>query len=220
MRSELNASTKGITETLIKGSIVYGIDCERCHGPAAAHVNYQLANPGEKKAKYIQLVSTLTQRQQLDMCAVCHSGNDKMKLGSRFKFRPGDDLDKFFADLNGQGRKTEFDVHGNQYRLLSESKCFQGSRIMTCSSCHDPHRDANQGVAVYSQKCMTCHSEANHNFCPMANSIGESIKTNCIDCHMPKKPSDAIQFTLAGKKEASAYMLRTHRIGVYGEGGK
>ena len=213
IKSELNASTAGITEVLVKSSLVYGIDCERCHGPAANHVNYHLEYPEIKTSKYIKSISSLNQQQKLDMCAVCHSGNDKLKIESRFKFRPGDTLANFFMEST-RTNTNDFDVHGNQYRLISESKCFLG-KTMNCSSCHDPHKDATGDLAFYSQKCMGCHSEANHNFCPMAASLGASIKNNCIDCHMPKKPSEAIRFQLAGDPLNSSYLLRTHRIAVY-----
>ncbi len=216
MRSELNASTAGITEVMVKSSLVYGIDCERCHGPAANHVNYHTEYPLIKTAKYITAIRSLNQQQKLDMCAVCHSGNDKLKLESRFRFRPGDTLANFFMSRPPDAAvKNDFDVHGNQYRLLSESQCFLGSKKMTCSTCHNPHKDANDGLVFYSQKCMSCHSEATHNFCSVADSLGPVIKNNCIDCHMPRKPSEAISFQLAGKTETSSYLLRTHRIAIY-----
>jgi len=220
IKSELNASTEGITEVLVKNSLIYGIDCERCHGPAATHVNYHVAHPEIKTAKYITANSSLNEQQKLDMCAVCHSGNDKMKIESRFKFRPGDTLANFFMYGQDPAGTNDFDVHGNQYKLMSESKCFLASKKMTCSTCHDPHKDADAGVAFYSQKCMDCHSEAGHNFCPMATSMGAAIKSNCIDCHMPRKPSEAITFQLAGKPQISSYLLRTHRIAVYLAGEK
>lgn len=213
--SKLNASTAGITEVLVKNSLLYGIDCERCHGPAANHVGYHIDFPEAKTAKFITTYASLNQQQKLDMCALCHSGNDKLKIESRFKFRPGDTLSNFFMSNQKQTGTNDFDVHGNQYRLMSESKCFLASNKMTCSTCHDPHKNATTDLAFYSQKCMGCHSEANHNFCSMAASLGESIKSNCIDCHMPKKPSEAISFELAGSIQPSSYLLRTHRIAVY-----
>jgi hypothetical protein len=215
MQSKLNASTAGITEVLVKSSLIYGIDCERCHGPAVNHVNYHIANPQIKTATYITAIRSLNRQQKLDMCAVCHSGNDKLKIESRFKFRPGDTLANFFMSNQGRGATNDFDVHGNQYRLMSESKCFLAGKKMNCSTCHDPHKDATDGLAFYSQKCMGCHNEASHNFCTMAPSLGTSIKNNCIDCHMPRKPSEAISFKLAGSTQASSYLLRTHRIAIY-----
>jgi len=214
IRSELNASTAGISEVLIESSLIYGIDCERCHGPAAGHVNYHLEYPEIKTAKHITSIKSLGQQQKLDMCAVCHSGNDKLKIESRFKFRPGDTLANFFM-ASGRTGTSDFDVHGNQYRLMSESKCFLASNQMNCSSCHNPHTNANNDLAIYSQKCMSCHSDAGHNFCTMADSIGPSIKNNCIDCHMPKKPSEAISFRLPGNSQTTSYLLRTHRIATY-----
>ncbi|HMI77209.1 MAG TPA: multiheme c-type cytochrome [Ferruginibacter sp.] len=214
IRSELNASTAGISEVLVKSSLIYGIDCERCHGPAAGHVNYHIEYPEIKTAKHIISIKSLGQQQKLDMCAVCHSGNDKLKIESRFKFRPGDTLANFFM-ASGRTGTSDFDVHGNQYRLMSESKCILVSKKMNCSSCHNPHTNANNDLAVYSQKCMSCHTQGGNNFCPMADSIGPSIKNNCIDCHMPEKPSEAISFRLPGNSQTTSYLLRTHRIATY-----
>ena len=211
----LNASTKGITESLQKETLITGIDCERCHGPALNHVNYHLDNPDEKIAKYIQLNNTFSRQQKLDACAVCHSGNDKLKVESRFRFKMGDTLENFFMQRPVTGKTTEFDVHGNQYSLLSESKCFRNSNTMTCATCHDPHKDASQNLAAYSQQCMTCHNEVTKKFCPKLDSIGVSIKTDCISCHMPQQPSRAITFLTAGSNTPSSYLLRTHKIAIY-----
>ncbi len=38
---------------LDRKSIIYGIDCERCHGPAANHVNFHTQNPAVKDARYM-----------------------------------------------------------------------------------------------------------------------------------------------------------------------
>ncbi|MEP6673902.1 MAG: multiheme c-type cytochrome [Ferruginibacter sp.] len=215
--SILTASVKGITEEVKKETLIYGIDCERCHGPALAHVNYQLDNPSEKMAMYISKSSSFTQQQKLDACAVCHSGNDKMKLEPRFKFKMGDTLSHFFM-AHTQPNAKDFDVHGNQYSLLSESKCFLNSNNMTCSTCHDPHANAIAGLAVYSQKCLACHHDATQqHVCPETSKLGEAIKTNCIDCHMPQQPSHAISFKLPGSTTVSSYLLRTHKIAIYSD---
>ncbi len=202
-------------EAMDKTTLIYGIDCQRCHGPAANHVNYHTIYPEEKKAKYIVTNSSLNAQQKLDMCAVCHSGNDQEKLKSRFYFKPGDTLSNFYLYMPGDKYKTNFDVHGNQQRLLAESKCFLQSGTLNCSSCHNPHTNASSNLATYSQKCMGCHTEANKNFCIVKPAAGISIKDNCIDCHMPKKPSEAISFYQQGNTQLSFYLLRTHKIGIY-----
>ncbi len=199
---------------LDKQSLIYGIDCERCHGPALNHVNYQLANPELKTAKYMVSYKQLSGQQKLDACAVCHSGNDKMKIQSRFEFKMGDTLGYFVMPFGNSNGKA--DVHGKQYNLLVQSKCFN-VRTMTCSTCHDPHKNADQSLATYSQKCMSCHQPEKNNFCPQYASLGEPIKNNCIDCHMPNKNSTAISFQLQQSDSPSAYLLRTHRIAVYAD---
>ena len=158
--------------------------------------------------------ATLSRQQKTDACAVCHSGNDRAMITSRFYFKTGDTLEKMYIPF-GNTKNAEPDVHGNQFGLLAKSRCYLQSNTMTCNTCHSSHTDAVKDPAIYSQKCMGCHSEANHNFCPKAASLGESIKSNCIDCHMPLQPSGAIMYQVAGKENMSAYMLRNHCIAVY-----
>jgi len=208
----------GRTVEYDKNSLILGIDCERCHGPAANHVNYHLAYPEEKKAKYIATYASLTRAQKLDMCAVCHSGNKVPVIRNMFTFKPGDTLANFKETQLYQPvmDSTKFDVHGNQNQLLASSKCFINSK-MDCASCHDVHVNQRQNLAMFSQKCMNCHTTANHNFCKMAPAIGGIIKSNCIDCHMPQRSSSVIAVQTSGNSTASPYKVRTHRIAVYAD---
>jgi hypothetical protein len=208
------ASDKAV-EVLEKNSLVAGIGCQRCHGPAAAHVAFQQENPNIKTARYIVSNKYLNRQQQLDQCAVCHSGNDKRKIQSRFNFRPGEMLANYFLPAVVADSTNHFDVHGNQFNLLKQSKCFLQSSSMSCSTCHNPHNKASLPVAVYSQKCMGCHTEAAGNFCTVKPAAGIALKDNCIDCHMPKEASAAISFQLSGNAVNSSYLLRSHRIAVY-----
>lgn len=221
IESKANLSILGTEEAYDKNSLVNGIDCERCHGPAINHVNYHLAYPDIKVAKYIVTYHSLTRQQKLDACAVCHSGNDKKKEISAFKFIPGDTLANFFSPWATHDSKiSDFDVHGNQYRLLSESKCFLGSKTLNCATCHNPHTNANSNLQEYSKKCLSCHENTDHRAVEMDEKNANTIKNNCIDCHMPKQPSRAITFPLAGSAQKSAYLLRTHKIAVYMENEK
>jgi len=205
-----------VEEVLDKNSLITGIDCERCHGPATNHVNYHLAYPDVKEAKYIVTSGKLSRQQKLDACAVCHSGNDKHKEISSFYFKMGDTLANFFLPWATPNNKTtDFDVHGNQYQLLSESKCFLQSKTLGCTTCHDPHTDAAKVLSEYSKKCLSCHNNADHSSLKIDEETANTIKTNCIDCHMPKQPSRAITFQLAGSDSTSYYLLRTHKIAVY-----
>jgi len=205
-------------EAFDKNSLILGIDCERCHGPAANHVNYQTAFPEEKKAKYIATYASLSRAQKINMCAVCHSGNKNHILHTVFAFKPGDNLANFVETPPYQfpGDSAKLDVHANQSQLLASSKCFINSN-MDCSTCHNVHKNERQNLALFSQKCMSCHTTANHNFCPIAPKLGAAIKNNCIDCHMPAKKSSVIAIETQGKGKQRPYLVRTHHIAIYPE---
>lgn len=217
--SKSNATNMEIEEVLDKNSLINGIDCERCHGPATNHVNYHLTYPDVKEAKYIVTSNKLSRQQKLDACAVCHSGNDKHKEISSFYFKMGDTLANFFLPWVTHSNKTaDFDVHGNQYQLLSESKCFLQSKTLGCTTCHNPHANASNDLNEYSKKCLSCHKDTDHSSLKMDEATASTMKANCIDCHMPKQPSRAITFQLSGSDTTSYYLLRTHKIAVYRDG--
>jgi predicted CXXCH cytochrome family protein len=152
----------------------------------------------------------------LDACAVCHAGNKDNFQVSAFKFKVGDTLARFkeptfFSQIPNP---ATLDVHGNQSGLLAASKCFLKSN-MDCGTCHDPHKNEASNLAAYSQRCMSCHNSVNHNFYKAAPELKASIKNNCIDCHMPLKPSNAIEIAMGNGKRAVPYLVRTHCIAVY-----
>lgn len=204
-----------------KNSLIYGIDCERCHGPAAEHVNFHTANPNEKKAHYMVVFKSLTRSQKLDACAVCHSGNmDKFET-TAFAFKPGDTLANF-KERNFFPQKTDpakLDVHGNQSDLLAASRCFLMSS-MDCTTCHNTHVNERGNLKLYTQRCMSCHNTQNHNVCKMTAQLGSAIANNCIDCHMPAKLSNTIAIQTANQNSAMPYVVRTHHIAIYPEESK
>jgi hypothetical protein len=197
-------------------SIIYGIDCERCHGPAANHVNYHEAYPEEKQPKYITRFASLSRAQKMDACGVCHSSSKQAFQVSTFKFKMGDTLARFKEPdyLNIQTNAASLDVHGNQNGLLTASKCYMMSN-MDCSTCHNTHVNNGGNLALYSQKCMSCHTQANHNLCKVAPTLSAVMQNNCIDCHMPLKPSNTIAVNDTSGKKSSPYLVRTHLIAIY-----
>jgi hypothetical protein len=60
----IKSGSLAVTEVVEKGSIIYGIDCQRCHGPAAKHVAFHEVNPGEKAAKYMVDIKQLSRQQK------------------------------------------------------------------------------------------------------------------------------------------------------------
>jgi hypothetical protein len=198
-------------EALDKSSMICQIDCERCHGPAAAHVNFHTANPAEKAGRYIVSYGSLSRSQRIDICAVCHSGNKGYMLKSTFKFLPGDTLSRFM--LPGFD-VPKLDVHGNQTQLLATSKCFRMSN-MDCATCHRAHDD-DRDLAKYAQRCQGCHSVANQHFCKLADRMNIALlKDNCSRCHMPEQSSRIIKVKTSNFSGSTPISMVNHHIAVY-----
>jgi len=205
-----------------RSKMIYGVDCQKCHGPAAKHVEYQTQHPEDKTAKYIVNPIKLSRLQQLDVCALCHSGNIQ-KTKPSFEFTAGKNLSDYFvtdtsstAVLNG----ANVDVHGNQYALLRASKCFKMSTTLTCNTCHNTHVNERGKTELFSQRCMTCHDPSSTAFKTATHTSITAIEKNCIDCHMPAQPSKSIAVFLQNEETPRASLLRSHFIAIYPEESK
>ena len=200
-----------------RNKIMYGVDCQKCHGPAAKHVAYQTQHPQDTTAKYIVNPAKLTRQKQLDICTLCHGGNIQ-KTKPSFEFTAGEDLSDYFS-IDSQDEvvlnSSEIDVHGNQVGLLKASKCFKMSAAMTCSTCHNTHENERGKTALFSQRCIGCHNTNDEKFKTLTHSQINNVEKNCIDCHMPAQPSKAIAVFLQGEETPKTSLLRSHFIGVY-----
>ncbi|RYY52803.1 MAG: hypothetical protein EOO09_20230 [Chitinophagaceae bacterium] len=206
-KTDVPGGPEMVMEKMEPSSIIYGIDCERCHGPSIDHVRYHTEYPAEKQPRYIRSMAALSRQQKNDLCASCHSGNDQSMLRPIFGFRPGDTLANYILPSFG-GTGKEADVHGKQMQLLMSSKCYQQSQ-MTCQSCHGSHDNQGKSKELFVSKCMDCHKGSSH-----AQEL-KSDATACINCHMPQQASKAIGFNDPMGNKSILYMLRTHRIAVY-----
>lgn len=199
-----------------RDQIIYGVQCERCHGPGEKHVEFQQNNPGVTKGQFIINPAGFTRQQKLDLCAHCHNNKAK-SLKSTFDFLPGDTL--IHEVVSGTGvmnvDSQNIDVHGNQYDLLLASKCFKMTTSLNCGSCHNTHQQERGNLTLFSQRCMNCHTEARGNFCKMTDLPVSVLKTDCIDCHMPTKQSKTLTLALGGKEKNTPALLRSHLIAVY-----
>jgi hypothetical protein len=220
------AEDKNELESFDRNQMILGVDCETCHGPAAKHVEFQTQNPNEKKGKFIIDPSMFSRRQKLDMCSLCHGGRLKKSRPS-FEFTAGDKLSDFFVTDTSAIDAGSIDVHGNQSGLMARSECFKKSKTLTCITCHNTHENEKGKVALFSQRCVSCHTnesgsdhDGNGVLCKMTKSLGKAIQTNCIDCHMPKMPSMAIAVLLQGETNPTPALIRSHLIKVYPEEAK
>ena len=196
--------------------MILGITCERCHGAAAAHVAYQKQHPEDTIGKFIINPAKFTVKQNLDFCSLCHAGR-LQKTKPSFSFTAGDTLSDYFVVDTLHSSTNNIDVHGNQYGLLAQSKCFRRSKTMTCGTCHDVHNNERGKTVLFSQRCQTCHTQQHKSIEGLSNN--QLIK-NCIDCHMPVQASQSISFLLQGETIPTHAMMRTHFITVYDDATK
>jgi len=194
--------------------IIYGVDCEKCHGPGAKHVQFQTQHPNDTSAKFIINPASFTRDQKLDLCGLCHGGRLR-KTKPSFEFTAGDKLTDYFIIDESIPNPDSIDVHGNQYGLLRASKCFKNGNVITCLTCHNPHQNERGQIQVFSERCVSCHNGQLQHTCKMTAQIGKAITANCIDCHMPLKTSHSITELLAGQKTPTAALIRSHYITIY-----
>lgn len=215
------AGATGGTDSLDKSTMLLSIDCERCHGPGAEHVDFHTQNPAVKRPMYIKKISSLSRERRMDLCSVCHSGNTSVMIKSTFDFKPGDTLANFKGGehFHRAQEVTKIDVHGNQAQLLAGSQCFIKSKI-ECTTCHNIHDNEVKSVKIYSQYCLNCHSAVKHSFDKTEGQSGNIINSNCIDCHMPVKTSQSVLINEAGNKTIFPLIARTHLVAVYPEESK
>ena len=128
---------------------VLGITCERCHGPGRRHVEtyQQTVDSGRasatSSAKTAGLTivnpSKLSSARRSDICAQCHGGAGVREILPEFSYVPGQPLSNYI-DLGPVDQANEVDVHGKQGKLMMKSRCYQVSKTMECSTCHDVHK--------------------------------------------------------------------------------
>ncbi len=193
-----------------RNQVIFGVTCERCHGPGKEHVEHHRKYPGDRTSRFIANPSKLSRHAMNDVCAQCHLGSAE-PLQQPFSFRPGDKVEDFWKVVEDED-SPQGNVHSsNQLQRLKMSKCFTGSQ-MTCADCHDPHRNERGNLALFSQRCIRCHPPAD---CKKATELGAVADTNCIDCHMGMGYDDHIQMETTDSIHMP--LLRDHNVRVLPE---
>lgn len=177
------------------------INCERCHGPAARHVELARKKaPAADVAAAIVNPANLDNQLQLEVCMQCHlettSGNLPHSVHTVGKgilgYRPGEPLEKYryaFDHPAGTGHDDKFEIAGQAYRMRM-SPCFIKSQgRMTCTTCHDPHRVPQDRISAAIQSCLECHKPVD---CTEKMELRIPVKDNCIQCHMPQRRTDDV----------------------------
>lgn len=148
-----------------------GITCEACHGPGAAHI--ALAKTGaakEAKEKQIFNPARLAPYElSQQFCGACHRSWDQVMM----------------MNMKGVGN-----VRFQPYRI-TYSRCYDpDDRRMTCTACHDPHKEVETNIAAYDANCLACHQvKSSAKTIKVANAKAAACKVGvqkCASCHMPK----------------------------------
>jgi hypothetical protein len=145
-------------------TMIPNVTCERCHGPAGAHVEAARRGGSEEELLMPLGPDRASPPEQIAECGACHRTPDAVEPGT---IRP-DNLSI-----------VRFQPIG-----LVRSKCFQMGRSgLRCTSCHDPHARLSRDTAAYEAVCLDCHRSGGpaKTLCPVS-----SIK-DCVACHMPRR---------------------------------
>lgn len=191
-------------------SLIPGVTCEVCHGPAKEHVQFHLRHPdSEASPMHIVRPSQLSRSLQMDLCANCHSNAMKHK-GPAFSYRPGAPLDEFYATL--VTLNPEDDHVANQTTYLQQSKCFQNSETLTCITCHDPHAAREPDPrGTGESKCLSCHQKQS---CGERSRLPDAVQDNCVGCHMPRRSKIQVNFDTSNDPLLTPVPRWEHRIAV------
>ena len=193
-------------------TLVYGIDCQRCHGDVVDHVKHHRKYPKDSIGKYIMKYKELNRQQRLDACSLCHSGLRKENEKGIFNFMVGDVLKEFSLPDYDESDLKNLDVHGNQYGLLQASECFKKSDLMDCTTCHNPHKKERGNKMLFNNACINCHDSPQPHITPNGKTL--ATHNDCVACHMPLNKSQNMKIQV-GLDSLVAVEVRTHLIGIY-----
>jgi hypothetical protein len=188
------------------------VGCESCHGPGSKH--WEVAGQG----KYIVSPSLLTPEREAVICGQCHSrpkgflntdspinadglmmiaGTSRNDYLKNYAVKQ---LDGAASDYFGDPDKHSKSHHQQYSDFIRSSMYKNGSELMTCSTCHDPHKRTeftrqliNDPTSnVDSCGSSSCHATQATNLAAHIAAKGiesagwKGDNAQCGDCHLTK----------------------------------
>ena len=182
------------------------LGCETCHGPGSVH----------DKAKEIDMPATIVSPNKLSaeradvLCGQCHSrpqgklNNDQPVNKDNKMMLPGTSRNGFLTDYTTRpdGKDADFwadGLHSKSHHqpysdLIKAKKYRNGTQLVACSDCHDPH---GNGKSLHqlkhdpktSEVCTACHKnrdDMKEHLAEKSKCTVDPAKVTCIDCHNAK----------------------------------
>ena len=181
------------------------IGCEVCHGPGSEHARSARA----QKAATIVNPKKLPAERATVVCNQCHSRpqgnlkNDQPVSKENRMLVPGLSRNEYLTNFTTREDAAQRDfwddgVHSKSHHqqgtdLVRSKKYINGTQLLTCSTCHEPHGKTTvkhqlrmEARDPGSSLCVSCHTGVQVK-AHTAKTVGvEHEKITCVDCHAPK----------------------------------
>jgi FimV-like protein len=201
-----NPAHRDLSAKPVYTSLPMGIDCQRCHGPGAAHVQAAEARKPDAAKVHATILNPahLSNERQMEVCEQCHLETTSTLLPDRirhydqhpFGYDPNQPLSAFNAyftrdPAHGHGHTDNVEIVNAAYRL-KQSKCYLASKgALTCELCHNPHdlHKGPQSAQFFANICLNCHATQ---LKQLVAAKKHTDSQQCISCHMPQRRTEDV----------------------------